>query len=194
MSGSGQEALSDVREWSGGPRRCSGVIGRPPGCSGVIGWPSRMSGSVRKALPDSGSGREALTMSGSGRKALPDVREWSGGSLGCPRVVGRPFRLSGSGRKTLPDVRVWSRGPPRCSGVVGRQAFPDVQELSVGLLRTSRAQPRGLEWSEHPLGCSLWVGGPSRSPEVVGWLSWMCGGPPGCLRVVGRPCRMSGSG
>ena len=46
MSGSGRESLGDVREWSGDPRGCPGVVGRP----------SRMSGS--------------------GREVLPDVREW----------------------------------------------------------------------------------------------------------------------
>ena len=43
---SGWEILPVVREWSGGP----------PECPGVVGWPSRMSGS--------------------GRKTLPTVREW----------------------------------------------------------------------------------------------------------------------
>ena len=49
MSGSGREALTDVRECSRGP----------PICPGVVGGPTRMSGS--------------------GREALPDVPEWSGG-------------------------------------------------------------------------------------------------------------------
>ena len=57
MSWSGWEALSYVREWSGGP----------PGCPGVVKRPSRMSG----------SGREAHRMSRSGLKALTDVRELS---------------------------------------------------------------------------------------------------------------------
>ena len=38
MSGSSQEALSEVRQWSGGP----------PGSPGVVGRPSRMSGRVWK--------------------------------------------------------------------------------------------------------------------------------------------------
>ena len=54
MSWSGQEALPEVREWSGGPPECSGVVERP----------SRMSESVRDALPD--------------------VREWSGDPSECP--------------------------------------------------------------------------------------------------------------
>ena len=29
MSGSGWDALLDVREWSSGPSKCLGVIGRP---------------------------------------------------------------------------------------------------------------------------------------------------------------------
>ena len=40
MSGSGREALADVREWSGGPFECPGVVGRL----------SRMPGSGREAL------------------------------------------------------------------------------------------------------------------------------------------------
>ena len=60
MSGSGwealpdvREALPDVREWTRGP----------PGFAGVAGRPSQMSGSDREALPG--------------------VREWSGGRSGC---------------------------------------------------------------------------------------------------------------
>ena len=70
MSGSGREALPNVREWSGDPHGFLRVVGRP----------SRMSGS--------------------GRESLLDVREWSGdprrfaGVFGrhhrCPEVVGRP--------------------------------------------------------------------------------------------------------
>ena len=42
MSGSGREAMKDVREWSGGPPVCPIIVGRS----------DRMSGSVREALPD----------------------------------------------------------------------------------------------------------------------------------------------
>ena len=59
MSGSGWEALLDVREWSGGPHGCPRVVGNPPMCPGVALTPSRMSQS--------------------GPDALQDVREWSGG-------------------------------------------------------------------------------------------------------------------
>ena len=48
MSGSGGEALQDVREWLGGPTGCLGVVGRPS------------------------------QMFVSGQEALTDVREWSG--------------------------------------------------------------------------------------------------------------------
>ena len=41
MSGSGQDALSDVREWSG----------YPPKCPVVVGTPSRMSMSGWETLP-----------------------------------------------------------------------------------------------------------------------------------------------
>ena len=40
MSGSGRDALRDVREWSGVPQGCPGVVGRT----------SRMSGRGREAL------------------------------------------------------------------------------------------------------------------------------------------------
>ena len=46
MSGSGWDALPDVREWSGGPPKCPEVVGRPS-------W-----------------------MFGSGREDFPDIREW----------------------------------------------------------------------------------------------------------------------
>ena len=51
-------------------------------------------------------------MSGNGREALPDVREWSEGYPGSPRVVRRSSRRSGSGRASHPDVMSWSVGPP----------------------------------------------------------------------------------
>ena len=60
MTGTGQKALQNVREWSGDPPGCPGLAGRPY-------W-----------------------MSVSGRKALRDDREWSEGPPECPRVVGRP--------------------------------------------------------------------------------------------------------
>ena len=60
MSGSGREALpnvreacSDVREWSG----------NPPGFLGVVGSPSRMSGRPIRMFASS---REASRLSGSG--------------------------------------------------------------------------------------------------------------------------------
>ena len=55
MSRSGREVIPDVREWSGGPARCPGVVGGP----------TRMSGSGREARPDVQEGG----------KAFPDVRE-----------------------------------------------------------------------------------------------------------------------
>ena len=85
MSGSSREAVPKVREWSG----------VPPGCLGVVGRASRMSE----------SGQESLRMSGSGREALGDLRERSGGPPGCLGVVRRPSRMYGSGREAFPDVR-----------------------------------------------------------------------------------------
>ena len=91
MSWRGRESLPDVREWSEGPPRCPGLVGRP----------SQMSGSCWKTLPD--------------------VREWSGDPLECLGVVesrprcpgvvvspsqmsGRPSQMSGSGQETLLNV------------------------------------------------------------------------------------------
>ena len=56
---SGRETLPDVREWSAGPPRYAGVVGRPSRMSGVVGTPARMSGSCRETTRISGSGREA---------------------------------------------------------------------------------------------------------------------------------------
>ena len=110
-------------------------------------------------------------MSGRGREALPDVRERSGGTPGCPGVVGsgredlrnvrecpgvvrRPSLMFGSGLEALSDV--WS----------GREALPDVLEWS-GVVRSGREDlPNVREWS---------------------------GGPPECPGVVRRPSRRSGS-
>ena len=54
MFGSCQEALSDAREWSGGPPRYPGVVESP------------------------------YRMSGSGWETLPDVQECTEGYPGCP--------------------------------------------------------------------------------------------------------------
>ena len=59
MSGRGREALLNVCEWSGGPRKFKGVVGR------------------------------RSRMSGNGWEALGDLQERSGGPLGCSGVVGR---------------------------------------------------------------------------------------------------------
>ena len=72
MSGSGQEALLDVRKLSGGPPGCARG---PPGCPGVVGRPSRMFGRPSRMF---GSGRVAPRMSVIGREVLPHFREWSG--------------------------------------------------------------------------------------------------------------------
>ena len=82
-SGIGQEALPEVREWTGGP----------PGGPGVDWMPSRWSGSGWKALTEvrewSVVVRRSSRRSGSGREALTEVQEWSGGhpgGLGGPPV------------------------------------------------------------------------------------------------------------
>ena len=50
------EAITNIREWSGGH----------PKCPKVVSWPSRMSRN--------------------GREVHPDVREWSGDPTGCPEA------------------------------------------------------------------------------------------------------------
>ena len=65
MTGSGWEALQDVRKWSG----------VTPGCLPVVESQSRMSG----------SGREPPGYPG-GRDALPDVQEKSRGPPRCQQL------------------------------------------------------------------------------------------------------------
>ena len=168
MSRSGRESLTNDRQWSGGPLKCSRS---PLGCSGVVGRPtrmferhSRMSGSVLKDLPYvSRSGRETLPdvsrpsrMSGSGRQCLsdvrewfgtpPDVREWSGESPGCTGVVGRPCRMSGSGRKAC-----------QMSGR-GQKAIPNIREWSG-----EHAECPGM------VGRPSWMSGSSQEAFLIVW-------------------------
>ena len=82
MSGSGREALWDVREWLGVHPGCPGVVGRLSRMSGVVGRPSQMSKSCREALSEGGLPR-------------------------CPGVVGRPSQMSERGREALRDVQEW---------------------------------------------------------------------------------------
>ena len=105
MFGSGRQALPYVREWSGGP----------PGCPGMVGMPSRMSGSGQEAFSDfrdwSGGLRGDVAGPHGGLEVPPGGL---GGPPGGPGVVGKPSRMSGSGREALPDVRWWSGGPLGC--------------------------------------------------------------------------------
>ena len=168
ISGSGQVALPNVREWwealpdvqeasrmsgsvkgppecLGGPAGCS--VG-PFGCPGLFERPSRMSG-------------RPYQMSESGREALSDVWEWSGISPRCPGGVGTPFRMSGSCREPLKDVRQWSGHPSKCPGVIGRpsrtaeRAFrplPDIRaclpDIQEGTSKHSRTSERASCTSE----------------------------------------------
>ena len=153
MSGSALEALLDVREslpvvwvWSRDPPRC---LRAPTGCLVVVECLSRMSDS--------------------GREALPNVREWLGGSAGCPGVVRgpskspgvvrRPTQMSGSGRR---PSRMSGSGREDCrmSGSY-RKAIPNVREYQE-VLPDVRARS----------GSSL------ECPGVVERPSWM----PGCGR------------
>ena len=88
MCGSGWEALTNVRKWSGAFLDVREWSLGSPGCPGVVGRPS--------------------VMPGSGRDALPVVGECSGGFPGCPGVVVRISRMSGSVRDALLDVPKWS--------------------------------------------------------------------------------------
>ena len=89
MSGSGQLALPDVRDWLGGYSECQGFV------------------------------RRQSRKSRCGRKVLLEVRKLLGGPLGSPGVVESPSRMSGSGQEALPNVREWSGDTPRCLGVLG---------------------------------------------------------------------------
>ena len=77
--------------------------------------------------------------SGSGWKALPEVWEWSGGTLEGLRVVGKPSRRSGSGREALPMVREWSADPSSGPGEAGR-----LSRWSGNVRRPS--QSSGSDW------------------------------------------------
>ena len=95
MSGSGQDALPEVQEWSDNPPGCPGVVGRPSQMSENVGRPSQISLSGGTPFRMSGSGRETCRMfvrptqmCGSGREALSDIR--------------------GSGWEAAPDVQKWS--------------------------------------------------------------------------------------
>ena len=66
MSGSGQEAFPDIREFSREPPRWPGGVRDPYNYLGVVGRSSRISQSGREAIPDVPEWWEAL----------PDIRVW----------------------------------------------------------------------------------------------------------------------
>ena len=124
ISGSGRETLPNVREWSGGPAGCPGVVERPSQMFGscrepltdIREWsrdPSEFLGVVRRSswpsrgsldhFRMSGRGREAFRMSGSGQKDIPNVRERSGDLSRRLGVVGWLSRMSRNGREALLD-------------------------------------------------------------------------------------------
>ena len=169
MSDSGREALPDVREWSGDPPGCPGVVRDPPGYPGVVGRPSR---TFRRPALRFGNGRDTLLDVPIGWEALPDVRKLS---VALPDVW-RPSWLFRSGWVALPDirewsgdtakrpgglaeVREWSGGPPSCRGVVeipfqmsgsGRKALLKVWEA---LRKVREASSEVREWSGHSSIC-----------------------------------------
>ena len=72
-------------------------------------------------------------VSGSCREAP----ECSGGTPGCPGVIGRPSQMYGSGLDALQSFWEWSKDTHGCPGMVerpswitgiGREALPDVRE------------------------------------------------------------------
>ena len=171
MSRSGQEALTEIRElseafpevqeWLGGPPGCLSVFSRPSRMFGSGGRPSRMSvrprgypGVVRRPSRMSGSGWETLMevreISGSVRKALLDVpgalldyRKCSGGSHGCPGVVGKPSRTSERASRhpggPFEHSRTFERAS-RTSGRVSRQLL-DIREGLPPLLDVRQRLP-----------------------------------------------------
>ena len=95
MSGSGLEALPDVRKWSRGLPGYPEWPGGPPKILGVVDRPSRMSECGRNALPEVWEGAKDFPDVREWCKALTYVRESSGDPPGCPGVVERPSRISG---------------------------------------------------------------------------------------------------
>ena len=90
------EALTEVWEWSDVRERSGG----PPGCLGVVRRLSQMSetgreafAEVLEALPEVSEAFSEVSV------ALPNVREWLGGPPICPGVVGRPPQKFGSSRE-----------------------------------------------------------------------------------------------
>ena len=133
-SGSGREALSEVRLWSKGP----------PGGSGESKSPSQWFWSGQEALPEVW---ECL-------EAFHEVREWSVGLPGGLGVVGRPSRRFGIGREALPEVRKWSevvRRSSRRSGS-GREALPKDQRWPELVGRPSWRFGSGRKRLGDPLG------------------------------------------
>ena len=165
MSGSGQEALLVVREWSGDPSKCpDGLSGYP----GVVERPSRLSGS--------------------GREALPNVREWSGGPPECQGRVGRRSQMSVSGSKALPEVWEWWGVPLGCPG-----GLADIRKWSEdppGYPRVIRRPPGCPGEVGRPSGMSEGLSrkfGSGRRPSWMSRSGWeffpnvqeCLGGPPG---------------
>ena len=202
MSGSCRYSLPDVWELSGVP---PGRSGGQPGGLGMVETPSRMSM----------TGGRPSRMFGSVRVAVSDVREWSGGRLGCPGVVGGPSKcpgvvgslshMTGGGREALPVDWEWSEGPPGCLGVVGRPSRmsgsgrESLQEVWEALQMSGsglETLPNVSEGWKSLLDVRLLSGGPPGCQGVVGRPSHMPlrGGRPSRMLVFRRPSRMSGSG
>ena len=88
MSGSGREALTNVRDMSGVPPGCPGVVGRPYPMSAIGQEALNNVQNWCEALPDIWAWLEALPDVRDRLGAIPDVRVWTGSPTRCPRVVG----------------------------------------------------------------------------------------------------------
>ena len=110
MSGSDRESLLNVREWSEGPPRCSGVVERPTKSPGMVKRQSWKSGKGWETLLEVCEGSGGFMKTWKGRVAHPKVRESSGYTTGS----------FGKSWEALPEVWQWSVNPATCLGVVWR--------------------------------------------------------------------------
>ena len=94
MFGSGREVFPDVRETSGSPAGCPGVVRRPTKSLGMVRRQSRKSGKGRETLLEVCEGLKGPPKTWKGRVAHPEVWE----SLGyTPGSLGKRW-------ETLPEV------------------------------------------------------------------------------------------
>ena len=111
---SGQDAITEDREWSGGLPEGLKVVGS--GREAITkGWERSEdhhggSGVVGRQYRRARSSRRPLLRVGSGWEAILEGREWSGGHHRESGVVRRPFVRVRSGPEAIPEGREWSGG------------------------------------------------------------------------------------